>query len=381
MRLRGLTRRAIIHVGMPRTGSTTFQHILAHARDGLEEAGILYPDLTPHSARAKPHISHQHFGETLDGRRPRHERTELLHRLSQRLARSDCDVVIVSYEDFFEQQARFRVPYLLNSFFAQHGFTAEALVVVKPQSEFLNSIFTLRTLLMRERRGFAHFTKTHIGSGRLDYDQRIQPWMAELSGRVHALPVRDRRFPKTPLVSRMLTALGLEQRVTSLIAQGELQRVENRSPGPVAVEISRRLRATRTHARLRVLPRDMMEVVRKLTWARGYDRERFNGIWPELRTGLANRYKETNDRFARAVWSAGWDDIVAPERPRPVNELMPGRIDTETESAIAEVIAQASQQFAVTPRRSALDDPLNLLGEQLEALQRRLGVWSLSRVV
>src|ERR1700742_4938469 len=94
-----LMRRAIIHIGMPRTGSTTFQHVLAHARHRLEKAGILYPDLTPRSPSATPHISHQHFGETLDGRRPRHERRELLRRLSGALARRDCDVVVVSYED------------------------------------------------------------------------------------------------------------------------------------------------------------------------------------------------------------------------------------------------------------------------------------------
>jgi hypothetical protein len=375
-----LTRRAIVHIGMPRTGSTTFQHILAHARDGLEKVGILYPDLTPHSASATPHISHQHFGETLDRRRPRDEREELLQGLSDRLARTDCDVVVISYEDFFEQQPRFRVPYLLNTFFAQHGFTAEALVVVKPQSEFLNSIFTLRALLMRERQGFAHFAKVFVRSGRFDYDRLIQPWTIEFSGRVRALPVRDRRSPKSPLVPRMLSALGLAERVTPLIAEGELRRVENRSPGPVAVEISRRMRAMRTHARLRTLPRDMMDVVQQLTWERGYDRERFNGIWPELRADLAERYRETNDRFARGVWSAGWDDVVAPEPPRPVNELIPGQIDLETETAIAEIIGEAAQLFAVKLRHSALDDPLNLLCERFEALQRRLGVWSPWRV-
>lgn len=375
-----MARRAIVHIGMPRTGSTTFQHILAHARDGLEKAGILYPDLTPRSASATPHISHQHFGETLDGRRPRHERGELLRRLSDRLTHSGCDIVIVSYEDFFEQLPRLQVPRVLNGFFARHGFTAEALVVVKPQSEFLNSIYTLRTLLMRERLGFAHFTKGYVRSGRFAYDQRIQPWMDGFSGRLQALPVRDTRFPKTPLVPRMLAALGIEDRVVPLMAQKDVRRVENRSPGPVAVEVSRRLRAMRTHARLRVRPREMMRVVQQLTRERGYDQERFNGIWPELRAELAERYRETNDRFARSVWTAGWDDIVAPEQARPVNELVPGLIDGKTERAITEIIDQASRQFAVTPRHSPLDRPLNLLGEQFEALQRRLGILSLSRV-
>src|ERR1700761_5298515 len=150
MRQRKLMRRAIIHIGMPRTGSPTFEHILAHARDGLEQAGILYPDLTPASARAAPQISHQHFGETLDGRRPRREREMLLERLSGMLTGSDCDIVVLSYEDWIQQLPRFRIPQLLTGFFAKHGFAAEVIAVVKPQSENLNSMYTLRTQLIRE---------------------------------------------------------------------------------------------------------------------------------------------------------------------------------------------------------------------------------------
>ena len=367
-------RRAIIHIGMPRTGSTTFQHILAHARDDLKKAGILYPDLTPQSARATPHLSHQHFGETLDGRRPRHEREELLHRLSDTLADCDCDVAVLSYEDLIQQRQRFRVPELLNGFFARHDFTAEALVAVKPQSENLNSMYTLRTQLIRERQGFAHFARSHIGSGRFAYDALIEPWIREFPGRVRAVPVLDRRAPKAPLMLRMLATLHLYRRVAPLITQTDVRRIENRSPGPVAVEVSRRLRTMRTHARLRVPPRDMMRVVSRLAWERGYDRQKFNGVGPELRAELDARYHDTNERFARALWAEGWDDVVAPEPAQPANELMPGHIDPRTEAAIAEIIDQASRQFAVQACHSALDNPLNLAAERFEALQRRLGI-------
>ncbi len=365
---------------MPRTGSTTLQHILAHSRGELKQAGILYPDLTPESARGAPHLSHQHFGETLDGRRPRRERTELLEALSRTLTGSDCDVVLLSYEDFIQQQPRFRVPELLNGFFAQHGFTAEALVVVKPQSETLNSMYTLRTQLIRERQGFAHFARCHIGSGRFAYDRLIEPWIDAFSGRVRAVPVRNRLFSKAELMVRILSTLGLRWRVAPLLAQRDVRRIENRSPGPVAVEVSRRLRAMRAHAQLNVPPRDMMRVVQRLAWARGYDRVKFNGVGPELRAALDERYRETNERFAQTMWKAGWNDIVAPEPPRPVNELIPGRIDPVIEAAIAEIIDQASGQFAVAACSSAFDAPINLLVESLEALQRRLGI-SLRRVV
>jgi len=359
---------------MPRTGSTTFQHILAHARDDLKKAGILYPDLTPESARATPHLSHQHFGEALDGRRPRRERAELLEALSRAIKGSDCDIAVLSYEDFVQQWPRFRIPELLNDFFARHGFTAEALVVVKPQSEHLNSMYTLRTQLIRERLDFTHFAQGNIGSARLGYDKLIEPWIEAFSGRVRAVPMHDRRFPKAPLMVRMLAELRLYRRFAPAIAAKDMQRIENRSPGPVAVEISRRLRRMRVHARLSVAPREMMRVVNRLARERGYDRVKFNGVGPELCAAMEDRYREVNDRFARAIWKAGWDDIVVPGPPRQVNELIPGRIDPEAEAAITDIIGQASRQFAVTPCHSLFDNPLNLVAEHFEALERRLGI-------
>jgi hypothetical protein len=358
---------------MPRTGSTTFQHVLAHSRPELIKGGILYPDLTPQSARVEPQLNHKHFGETLDGRRPGWERKELLGSLSDAISRSDCEVILLSYEDFVHQQPRFRVPELLGKFFASHGYQPEALVTVKPQSENLNSMYTLRTQLIRERRNFAHFARSHMRSARFEYDRLIEPWSTAFDGRVRAVPVRDRRF-KAPFLVRLLAELRLYRRVAPALQNQDLRRVENRSPGPVAVEVSRRLRATRTHARLRVMPREMIRVVQRLAREQGYDRQKFNGVGPELRAEMDARYRDVNERFAGMVWKQGWDDIVAPEPPRPVNELIAGRIDPKTEADIEEILRQASQQFAVEPCRSLLDDPLNLVAESFEALQRRLSL-------
>jgi hypothetical protein len=365
-------RRAIIHIGMPRTGSTAFQQVMAGLRSELHEAGILYPDLTPKSALHDKHISHQYFGETLDSRRPRREREELLQALSGALSRYEGDTVLLSYEDLIQQQQRFRVPEILNRFFEKHGFAAEALVVVKPQSEHLNSLYTHRTQMMREFQSFAHFAPAYAGSVRFEYDTLIQPWMTAFSGRVRAVPVRDRRID-APIVLRLLSELDLASRVVPLLRHDDLDRVANRSPGPVAVEISRRMRAMRIHAQLRVLPRQMMRFVERQTGQHGFDREKFYGVGPELRAGVEMRYRDVNERFARTVWAKGWDDIVAPDPVRPVNELAVRRIDPATEHAIDTIMWRAARRFEVTPRHSIFDLPINRLVANVDAVQRRLG--------
>jgi hypothetical protein len=365
-------RRAIIHIGMPRTGSTTFQWAMVGLRPDLMDAGILYPDLTPASARATPHINHQHFGETLDGRRPRRERKDMLEALSTQLKRWDGDVVLLSYEDFIQQQPRFRIPELFRDFFARHGFAAEAMVAVKPQSEHLNSIYTHRAQMISERRHFGQFAPCFAGSGRFEYDALIRPWIKAFSGRVRAVAVRDRRSD-APILPRLLTELELDDRVIPLLRRADLARVANRSPGPLAVEVSRRLRSLRTHVHLSVLPRNMMRFVERLAREWGFDSQRFQGVDPDMRTRMAADYRDVNERFAQAVWGRGWDEIVVPERSRPINELATCGIGQDAEEAIREILHRAARQFDVQLRHSVLNTPINRLVESVDAAQRLLG--------
>ena len=37
----------VLHVGLPKTGTTYLQAVLAHHRDALREAGVLYPFVKP----------------------------------------------------------------------------------------------------------------------------------------------------------------------------------------------------------------------------------------------------------------------------------------------------------------------------------------------
>ncbi len=46
-----MTRRAFVHIGLPKTGTTYLQAVLAHHRDALRESGVLYPFVRPQAAR------------------------------------------------------------------------------------------------------------------------------------------------------------------------------------------------------------------------------------------------------------------------------------------------------------------------------------------
>ena len=368
-------RRAIIHVGMPRTASTTVQHVLAHLRPELDAAGILYPDLTPRSA-AEPHISHQHLGEALDGRRPRAEARELLDDLSRHLTATKADTLILSYEDWIQEKRALAIAATLKDVVQRHGFRMEAVVVAKPQDEHLNSIYSHRAQLMREKRLFAGFCRGFEGSGRFAYAELMDPWLAACDGQICGLPLRDRRSD-APLMHRFLIELGLADRVLPLLDAAATTRVENRSPGPVAVEVSRRLRRLRVPSRLRIRPRAAMREIERDVAALGLDRIPFKGVTPAQRTRLAQRFRATNDRFAHALWGTDWDSVVAPEREHPVNEIGGHPVPQETEAVIQDLVRDACARLNVATTSPWYRPLAEAAEDAADAAQRllRLSSW------
>src|SRR6478672_13235239 len=57
--------RVVLHVGLPKTGTTYLQAVLAHHRDALRETGVLYPFVRPQAmflGAVEVRGSHEKFG-------------------------------------------------------------------------------------------------------------------------------------------------------------------------------------------------------------------------------------------------------------------------------------------------------------------------------
>ena len=311
-------RRAIVHIGTPRTGTTTLQHILTRLRPALAGAGVLYPDLTPASATA-PHLSHQHLGEALDGRRPRRERAELLDGLAAQLRATPCDAVLLSYEGLCQAPPLLGVPRTLAALFAAAGFAMETVVTVKPQAAYLNSLYTWRTQFLREGRTFPAFAAAWMGSARLDLERMAAPWRAACGSRCAVVPVRDRRDGR-PLVERVLAEAGLLDRAAPLLTGADAGLAENRSPGPVAVEVLRHLHAGGARRMLGARSREASRFVEAAARARGLDGTGFQGVSPALHARAAAHWAAANERLAMQAWGTPWADRVEDGTP-PLNEV------------------------------------------------------------
>ena len=341
-------RRAIVHIGTPRTGTTSLQHVLTRLRPALAGAGVLYPDLTPSSA-AVPHLSHQYLGEALDGRRPRWDRRELLQDLAVQLRDSPCDTVVLSYEGLCQAPPALGIPRRLAALFASQGFEMEAVMTVKPQAAYLNSLYTWRTQFVREGRTFPAFAAAWMGSPRLDLDRMAAPWRAACGGRCAVVPVRDRHDTR-PLLERLLADVGLLDRAAPLLTAADAGLAENRSPGPVAVEALRRLHRGGARAALGARSREASRFVEAAARARGLDTAGFQGVSAGLHAQAAARWAESNAGLAMAAWGTGWESRVANANPTPVNDIAVMPADPAVEAAVAALVQDACGHFGIALR-------------------------------
>lgn len=372
-------RRAIIHIGMPRTGSTSFQEVLAGLRPKLASAGLLYPELAPPGSHPDLNVNHQPLGEVLDGRRPRAERAIVLGRLDASLRRTDADTVILSYEDFSVQRPHFRVPETLREILARRGFALEVLMVVKPPLAFLNSAYAHRAQLIRETGSFRDFLALHGCSDRLDYRALVAPWAEAADGRVTALPLADRRSAE-PLVGRIVAALGLGDRLGALIGAEAAGYRTNRSSGPVAVEASRRLRALRVHRQIAGHPRRVGHTLDQAAWARGLDPEPFRGDAGAFRDRIDARTAASRERFAQLAWGQPWDAVVEPGRALAPNELAHREIPAETEAQVASLVRETMHRFGCRTPVPLLARPAAWIEDGAVRLARLAGIESRWRV-
>ena len=338
-------RRAIVHIGMPRTGSTSFQEVLARLRPRLGSVGLCYPKLAPPGSPPAADVNHHLLGRALDGRDAGRLRREGLDRLSRTLSETRADTVILSYEDFAVQRPGLCVPSVLADMFARHGFAMDVALVVKPQAEQLASAYALRTQLVAEARTFDEFVRREGLSGRYDYAARLEPWRRAAEGRVIAVPVRDRRS-EAPLLARLVESLGLYARLGPLLSSDDLTYRTNRSAGPIAVEASRRLHGLGLHRRTAGHPRRLGHLLDDLARARGLDAESFRGDAPDALAAVEAGHRFANERLAHICWDRGWDAIVARAPVRPPNELAGRPIPPEIEAEVDRLVTETTARVA-----------------------------------
>jgi hypothetical protein len=300
-------RRLVVHIGYPKTGTSALQSFFYAHRRQLEECGILYP-------READLIGSQHSLAFDVGPGAREAPNGLtFEKLGRQVRESDAEVFVISSEQWVVHADQVEAAARVERFAEEAELEVDVLAFIRPQHSYINSFYGELIKRFHERRRFQSYAEEAIHRPLLDYSKHLGEW--DRGQRMRLVPVpftSDRLQPS--LEAAFFEAAGITELAGELLEHAG--RRVNPSPGPLSVEVCRRVAAhlhqrhravTDNRARIRLSRSVLRLTAQKMSWERGS----FNGLDDELREQLDAHVADSNRAFADRYWSADWHDVFA----------------------------------------------------------------------
>jgi hypothetical protein len=142
----------------------------------------------------------------------------------------------------------------------------------------------------------------------------------------------------------LATELGLADRLMPLMSADDLAFRVNQSPGPVATEVSRRLRRSGVACNP-VYARAVTARIEVLAAEHGLDAHAFQGLDAAMLSRASECFAAANDCFAQRVWGEPWSRRVAEPAPVAVNELAGQTLDPQLAGHVDSILTAVSSEF------------------------------------
>ncbi len=206
-----MTKRLLLHIGTGKTGTSSIQNCLFENRHFLTATcGIFYPEYGLSQI--------EHFGDVINAHYPvvfwaTQGDTLNLNALLNEFERSNCQLLVLSCEDFYHHLLPAHIAYLAQVF---NYFSVEIICYVRRQDLYMESAWKQQVKVGQMRTSFQDFLKWHTDPEHLDkvhgnYYRMLKPW-AEAFG-IDAIRVKV--FDKTEwlngdLIDDFLNAAGID---------------------------------------------------------------------------------------------------------------------------------------------------------------------------
>ncbi len=282
-------RTLIVHIGLPKTGSTSIQRMLCVLTGPLRKRGIHVPSAGQNAPGVHLNLVHEYVGS-----REYRPLAGGWAELSRELHESaTARRFVISAESFSGQRPKDAAIPRIAGLARAADLDVEIVAYVRPQHRLIESGYS-EMCKGFEMRPFDAFLEARLDSGRYDYNERFRPWREAFGNRLVVYPLEAARMP-AGLLPHFLAVLG----VPELSARVALPRL-NRRLGAKQLEVAR-LVAVALHDEM--LDRDtasrLLGSVLRAVSTRLIDDAPFVGLDPEQRRAVAERFAESNARFAR----------------------------------------------------------------------------------
>lgn len=307
-------KRLVVHVGPPKTATTSIQGALYANEHALAEHGVYLPK-AGRSDLARKSLNHHNLAWELMESRRFSEAAGGWDDLTAELADVEAETVLLTSEVMGRAVAEADASDELDERLLSLGRDVTVVYAVRDQLAGFNSGYAQLVKSFAEAGDFAEHIELVLERGAGDLEQQTCRWYDSPDFDFVAVP-----FPtlieSDPLVA-LLHAARVDAPTDALILGGE---PSNITLGPVAVTAFRLLRhyleglnPAMSHDDKAV--RQLHRVAARSAKAAGWCEEPFWGWTPGLAASALERLAESNERFAQAVWGTPWLLPMPVDRP------------------------------------------------------------------
>lgn len=286
-----------IHAGTHKTASTYIQSRLIRNQRLLARQGIIYRYPEDNGLRHKPLAKAAQLG-----------RWNYWNQYLDDLDRDNSNLLI-SAEQFCRLLCERKKLKKISSLLLARGYRLHALVFIRPQLDYMNSMYTYTLRRFYHDTPFPDYIHKHLSPdspGIYDYNRLFKPLLKSSAASTFLPFSRSYGDPFMQLIQ----AIGLDPTKSYRSAASG---TENVQAGTKGVWLSRlvfqRLQALGFNGKML---QNAAKVVVKVARQKGWLQDRYYGFSEELATCTLDYFREGNDQFSRKVWSKPWDEVFAP---------------------------------------------------------------------